>query len=190
MKAFVLGNGESRQKLNVSPLSKYGFIYGCNGIYRDLRPDFLITVDPTMAKEIAKTDYIDRWQVYTPYSDLQKLHKNFVLFKSSARLCAGVTASLIAIQHGAKEIYLIGHDLGSSNGLINNIYKNSNNYKQAWEDDESFNVYTPHYLQLLKSHPHIDFIRVMGKQTFSVKDFKSFKNYKETKIDTFQKNFS
>ena len=189
MRAFVLGNGESRAKLSISRMSKHGYIYGCNAIYREFRPDVLITVDPDMAKEIAKSEYINLWKVYTPYKDIAGLHSNFVQFNYSQRLCAGVTACLIAIHQGMKEIYLVGHDLGSPNGLINNCYKNTACYKQAWQDDDSFNVYMPHYVQLFEKNPGIQFYRVMGKQTYSVKDFKQYKNYHETKQETFIKNF-
>lgn len=189
MRAFVLGNGESRSKLSISRMAKHGYTYGCNAIYREFRPDVLITVDPDMAKEIGKTDYIKTWKVYTPYIDIAQTHENFVQFNYTKRLCAGVTASLIAIAHGMKEIYLVGHDLGSPNGLINNCYKNTANYKQAWQDDDSFKVYMPHYIEMFEKQPSIKFFRVMGKQTYTVKEFKQFKNYHETKIDTFIKNF-
>ena len=189
MIAFVLGNGESRAKLSISRMAKHGYTYGCNAIYRDFRPDVLITVDPEMAKEIGKSDYIKQWKVYTPYKDIAETNTNFVQFNYTKRLCAGVTACLIAIAHGMKEIYLIGHDLGSPNGLINNCYKNTANYKPAWQDDDSFKVYMPHYVEMLEKHPGIKFTRVIGKQTYPVKEFKPFKNYHETKIDTFIKNF-
>lgn len=190
MRIFVLGNGESRSKINIAPLTKHGLIYGCNAIYRDFRPDVLVTVDSTMAQEIAKSDYIKRWPVYTPYSDIAKTNENFKLFSTNVRLCAGVAACHIAIRQGATQIYMVGHDLGTPNGLINNVYKNTANYKKAWEDDESFNVYTPDYLKLFASYPAVEFIRVIAKQTYPVKDFKNYSNYKETKIETFTKNFA
>ena len=190
MKAFIIGNGESRSKFNLAKLFKHGLVYGCNAIYRDYRPDFLITVDPIIAKEIGKTEYINLWKVYTPYSDIASTHKNFVSFKTKTRQCAGVTASLLAINHGCTEIYLLGHDLGSPNGLINNVYKNSSCYKQAWQDDDSFDVYVSDYYDLFATQTKIDFIRVMGKQSYPVKQFRNYTNYKETKLETFEKNFS
>ena len=129
MRAFILGNGESRSKVSVSRMAKHGFVYGCNAIYRDFRPDILITVDPAIAKEIQKSGYMNYWKVFTPYKDIADTHKNFVLFQSQERYCAGVTACMVAIHQGCKELILIGHDLGSNNGSVNNCYKNSNNYK-------------------------------------------------------------
>ena len=189
MRAFVLGNGESRQKLSISRMSKHGYIYGCNAIYREFRPDVLVTVDPEMAKEISRSDYIKYWKCHTPYKDIAETNQNFVQFNYSKRLCAGVTACLISIAHGMKEIYLVGHDLGSPNGLINNCYKNTSCYKQAWQDDDSFKIYMPHYVEMFGKNPGIEFIRVMGKNSYAVKEFKQFKNYHETKVETFIKNF-
>jgi hypothetical protein len=189
MRAFILGNGESRSKVSVSRMAKHGFIYGCNAIYRDFRPDILITVDPAIAKEIQKSGYMNYWKVFTPYKDIADTHKNFVLFQSHERYCAGVTACMVAIHQGCKELILIGHDLGSNNGLVNNCYKNSNNYKQAWEDDDSYDVYSPHYITLLQKYPAVSVTRVMAKQSKTIKEFKKFAQYHETKMETFVKHY-
>ena len=55
---FVLGNGESRLKLDVAKLQQFGKIYGCNALYRDYTPDALIAVDGGMMHEIAESGYI------------------------------------------------------------------------------------------------------------------------------------
>lgn len=189
MIAFVLGNGESRSKINYSKLQIYGLILGCNGLYRDYRPDFLITVDSQMAYEISKSEYIKNWKVLTTYKDISQMHENFILINQSKRRCAGVTACYVAISQQIKEIYLIGHDLGTNNGLVNNVYKNSTCYKQAWEDDDSASVYSKDYIELFQKHPSYTFVRVIGKQTKDIKEFHTFKNYNEISKDEFIKRF-
>lgn len=189
MKAFVLGNGESRAKLNLAKLQIYGTVIGCNGLYRDYRPDFLVTVDSLIAKEISASEYIKNWQVLTPYVDIANLHKNFVIFSQSKRRCAGSTGCLVAIKNNIKELYLVGHDLGTVNGLVNNMYKNTQCYKKAWEDDDSQNVYASDYLELFQKYPSVKFNRVMGKQTFAIKEFYQYKNYNEITKDEFCKMF-
>jgi len=57
-RVFAIGNGESRNNLNLSELYEFGIIYGCNALYRDFRPDALVVVDPTMKEEIWETDYL------------------------------------------------------------------------------------------------------------------------------------
>ena len=60
---FVLGNGESRQEIELEDLSSHGLIYGCNALYREFAPDMLIVVDPGMHNEILTTDYIENNKV-------------------------------------------------------------------------------------------------------------------------------
>ena len=60
---FVLGNGESRQEIELEDLSSHGLIYGCNALYREFAPDMLIVVDPGMHNEILATDYIENNKV-------------------------------------------------------------------------------------------------------------------------------
>jgi len=189
MIGFILGNGESRAKLSLAKLQVHGYVIGCNAIYRDYRPDFLITVDSNMALEISKSDYIKKWKVLTTYKDIAGLDNNFVLINQSKRRCAGVTACLVAINHDIKDIYLVGHDLGSPNGLVNNMYKNSACYKKSWEDDDSHIVYGKDYLELFSKYPSCNFTRVCGKQTFPVKEFYKFKNYSEISKEDFITKF-
>ena len=40
--AFVLGNGVSRQSVDLNQLKPLGTTYGCNAIYREFVPDVLI----------------------------------------------------------------------------------------------------------------------------------------------------
>ena len=56
-RAFVLGNGRSRLNLNPLLLKNHGTIYGCNALYREFNPDYLIAVDPKMIIEICEKGY-------------------------------------------------------------------------------------------------------------------------------------
>jgi hypothetical protein len=56
-KVFVLGNGESRQPLNLDVLKTIGKVYGCNALYRDFTPDGLICVDSGMMQEVYDSGY-------------------------------------------------------------------------------------------------------------------------------------
>ena len=50
---------------------------------------------------------------------------------------AGNTALHLACQHGAEKVYILGFDLSSYDGPINNIYKGTDNYLPA--DSKGFN---------------------------------------------------
>lgn len=54
---FVLGNGESRHGYDLEQFKQYGKIYGCNALYRDFKPDGLISTDWAMMHEIYSSGY-------------------------------------------------------------------------------------------------------------------------------------
>ena len=43
--AFIIGNGASRAKFDLTTLSPHGTTYGCNALYRDFYPDWLVSID-------------------------------------------------------------------------------------------------------------------------------------------------
>ena len=56
-KAFCIGNGESRKGFDLEQLRPHGKIYGCNGLYRDFKPDVLVSVDGAMMHEVYQSGY-------------------------------------------------------------------------------------------------------------------------------------
>ena len=43
--AFIIGNGQSRQGFDLESLRGKGTTYGCNAVYRDFTPDYLVSLD-------------------------------------------------------------------------------------------------------------------------------------------------
>ncbi len=58
--AVCLGNGQSRQGLDLNKLKKYSTVIGCNAIYRDFEPDILVALDSRMSHEIYKSNTVFR----------------------------------------------------------------------------------------------------------------------------------
>ena len=56
-KVFIVGNGESRKKVDLMQLNMMGRVYGCNALYRDFTPDVLIVVDGGMQHEVYTSGY-------------------------------------------------------------------------------------------------------------------------------------
>ena len=52
MKIFCIGNGTSRKGFDLETLRGKGKIYGCNALYRDFKPDVLISVDNGIMHEV------------------------------------------------------------------------------------------------------------------------------------------
>ena len=52
---YVLGNGPSRKTVNLEKLKESGVVYGCNALYRDWEPDFLVANDWRMMLEVIES---------------------------------------------------------------------------------------------------------------------------------------
>ena len=130
---FCIGNGKSRQKIDLHFLKKYGIIYGSNGLYRDFAPDKLIVADPEMLNEIVESGYSKENKVYTTEygygnaSDIDQNHKiSTIPFEKIYPVNTGWISIRLAYQfHPEQQIYMIGFDLF---GDRNNIYDDTNNY--------------------------------------------------------------
>ncbi len=58
--AFVLGNGRSRQAVDLLTLKQHGPIYACNAIYREFTPDVLVATDMPIATVIQESGYAQK----------------------------------------------------------------------------------------------------------------------------------
>lgn len=137
---WAIGNGESRQRINIKNLE--GLKVGCNAIYRDFVTEYLVCVDRRMVEEAINAGAnIDRL-IYTR-TDWYGLYKGFLHLRELPELPyegterwdepfqwgSGPYAVLLAARY-AKERYvnLIGFDLYSNSKTINNVYKGTPNY--------------------------------------------------------------
>jgi hypothetical protein len=179
--AFIWGNGESRKKVDhmydgfLEDLRMIGEFYGCNAIYRDHRMDHLVLVDPEMLNEISKdkSRYADRYPVWTGYRNPKQWGTKVKNIPKNHRWNAGTLATHLAIQHGNNEIYLIGHDLEpGANGLTNNCYKSTNNYRKVFEDDITYDRFFLDWKEMLTKCNGVNFYRVKSDSGFIPKDLK------------------
>ena len=140
--AVIIGNGDSRQKFRLSLLTNHkgGLFaslkcqtYGCNALYRDMSPDFLICNTEVMMEEIIETDYCDNNIVYSSASLMVKYPGKFHLVPQNYIMNAGAVATYLAAYHGHKDIYLIGFDNQQAEGYNSNIYAGTNAYKERNE---------------------------------------------------------
>ena len=70
---FVIGNGNSRKDVNLNVLSDHGKTVGCNALYRDFAPTYLITHDSSLLHEICSSDYTVNNQLFLPeFSPIQE----------------------------------------------------------------------------------------------------------------------
>jgi hypothetical protein len=63
-RVICLGNGEALLGIDLDRLRQYATIWGCNALYRDFTPDFLVCVDIEMSHEIYRSGYAFKNVVY------------------------------------------------------------------------------------------------------------------------------
>jgi len=74
--------------------------------------------------------------------------------------CGATSGYFAILDENPKEIFLIGHDLESLDGKLNNMYKDTKHYglKEAHKTP-SVN-WIKQWRELMKEHPHITFYKV------------------------------
>jgi len=173
--AFVLGNGVSRQGLDLNLLKTLGTIYGCNALYREFTPDVLVSTDTPISQRIQTEGYSKNNRMYTrnpiPSLGAQRLPQEYFGFSS------GPAAVGIAAFDKNKRIYLLGFDMGPDQfGKFNNVYADTEFYKKS----SSVPTYTGNWIKqlltVMKEHSTIKFIRVMGETTAEIPELRGAKN--------------
>ena len=136
---LVIGNGESRRNVDISKIKSNKI--GCNAIYRDCPVNHLVCVDQKMVREAIAAGANNDALVYTrsdwyyrlktkrlrmvpdlPYAGLERPDEPF-------HWGSGPYAVLLGAKITKTNLQLIGFDLYSKDGKLNNVYKNTENYK-------------------------------------------------------------
>ena len=239
-KVFCIGNGESRKSFNLDQLKPHGKIYGCNALYREYKPDVLVSVDHGIMHEIYQSGYCyknETWfrdwtrvpehmyesMVYAGLSqvdieELNKWHiknenkktdeKEFVMHGANLSglvtilrqnkekferrisqnvLCvswvkdndkaynvmdvmpnnrdlgwaAGPTSGYIAVKKDSPtDVYLLGHDLNSTTGTVNNLYKGTKYYVVPEHGPTPSVNWITQWKQLFNENKNINFYKV------------------------------
>lgn len=132
--ALVIGNGPSRLQFDLDELHAQLVTYGCNALYRDFMPDFLISHDMGIADEILDKRVHYKTKFYTQHgTKMDRRHSigepiNFVI-QDKWLGDSGTGALRLACMNGHKKIYMIGFDYNNDNKFINNVYAGTPNYQ-------------------------------------------------------------
>jgi len=184
--ATVIGNGRSRLKYNLHDIQKMSTTYGCNALYRDFIPDYLISMDIHMVTEILNARVHHRCKFYTQHmNDIDLLAGNgepinFVK-TYTATPDSGNAAVELASNHGYDVIYILGFDY--NNGLHNNVYAGSPNYNSKTYStpiiqDEKWRS---RLHNIVKQYPHIQYYRITD-ETYDG----NLTNYNHISIENFE----
>jgi hypothetical protein len=190
--AFVLGNGTSRKFINLSELKQYGSVYGCNAIYREFLPDYLVAVDTKMIIELNKESVQHKCSVWTNPNKAFSKMSNFNFFTPSKGWSSGPTALHMASDHGNDEIYILGFDykgLGANGEYVNNVYADTFNYKRSNERATYYGNWLKQTATTVQKFSKKRYIRVLGENVFVPNELSKLPNLTHISIEEFKKNF-
>ena len=129
--AFVIGNGISRNSINLAMLRPFGKIYGCNALYRDFKPDYLIAVDTKMVLELNNKGVQHEIETWTNPNRSYDHFTGFNFYQPSKGWSSGPTALWHASDSTSYDtIYILGFDYqGHTDAQKANRHKFNNESK-------------------------------------------------------------
>jgi hypothetical protein len=183
--AFVLGNGKSRLAIDPQQdLHGRGTIYGCNAIYREFMPQVLISTDKPISDKIQELGIPERVKHWTrrplPDSKSQKIERPYYGMSS------GPVAISRAALDGHTHIYFLGFDLGSPDGLLNNVYGGTEFYKANTDKATFAGNWVYQIDQIAELHRQAIFFRVFGKESTPIKFKNKWKNIEDISMEQFK----
>ena len=180
--SFVLGNGTSRTNVNLDELHQYGKIYGCNALYRDFTPDYLIAVDQKMILKIQESNYQLSHPVWTNNPQHIFYNNGFNYFNPRLKWSSGPCALHLASLHKPTTIFILGFDFTGIDDRFNNIYSNSINYKSSNDIPTYWGNWEKQTKHVIQHNPTIQFIRIINDDNYILNcEYSNFKqiNYQE-----------
>ena len=77
-RAYIIGNGPSRKDIDLTTLQ--GRTFGCNVLYRDFAPDWLLSGDAGVIKEICKSKYPEEhWCIFPDWDPIPVEYKDIIV---------------------------------------------------------------------------------------------------------------
>lgn len=162
-KAIVIGNGQSRLGFSLEEFKKPYVknriqTYGCNLLYKDFTPDFLIVNKPNIVKDVSKNGYAKNNVVYANSEAILTYPGSFHLIPHNPNWNSGSIAAYLACFDGHQTVYLLGFDGNDTPNTNNNVYKNLTGYDDNINQNDRFMSLS--MVHVFKSYPLVDFILV------------------------------
>lgn len=139
-------------------------MYGCNALYREMTPHFLVAVDTKMIKEITSTGYHLENSVWTNPNSYSRSIEKLCIFNPSLGWSSGPSALNLATSHKFKKIYILGFDFkgsGTNELLVNNVYAGTQNYKAADSKATYYGNWLKQTASIITKNPEVKYVRVI-----------------------------
>lgn len=182
--AIVIGNGISRQGIELNKLAQLGTVYGCNALYREFTPNVLVATDKPIAAEIQASGYAQQNKFYTrrPISGSGAL----ALPRQYHGYSSGPNACGLAAIDGHVHIYLLGFDMGPTvHQKFNNIYAGTEFYKSSDALPTFTGNWTKQIVKIAQDFPYTNFIRLTGPTTARIPELEAVKNLQHQDLSLF-----
>jgi hypothetical protein len=193
-KAIIIGNGQSRQSFNLNNIANHkgGLLasgalqsYGCNALYRDFTPDFLVAVGDEIVKEIAESGYTNDHIVYSHANALLDYPTKFYLTPQDPSWNAGAIATYMACFDGHKTVYLLGFDGVDHDTDGYNCYAGTAGYP-APSSGYSEAFWNKAMMQVFNTYNDVDFVRVVPATGFRIpEEWNYVLNLRQIDFNTF-----
>ena len=168
--AHIIGNGLSRKNFDLKLLhgqkggeggvSPIGQTYGCNWLFIDFTPTFLICNNKFLCAEIAASKYCEDNIVYSNQRQITKHPGHFHLYPHFKPNNAGTLAAWLACADGNKEVYLLGFDFYET-GAENIYYKQRSCYNFVAEAEDCNAKWIKQLVNLINLYDDVSFYRVV-----------------------------
>lgn len=200
--SLVIGNGESRLGFEWNEIN-YNNSIGCNAIHRDVTVDHLVCCDRRMAEEACENPKNSKTSIYVRSKNFhyfRKIRKNKNIkelpdipfhgdFKKDQpdHWGSGPYAVLIAANTEDQDVLLVGFDLYSIDGNVNNVYKGTVNYNKSDSKAVDHSYWVHQIAQVFRYHPDKKFT-ILNKSDWILPhewmlDNVQFKNFDEFFLD-------
>lgn len=190
--ACVIGNGPSRLNFDLDCINATMYTYGCNALYRDFMPNYLIAMDDQLVREILankiqyKTNFYTQEKHMFDHMTVDVNEKINWLKPLDKRLDSGNSALEVALNHAYDIIYMIGFDYNTDDYKLDNVYKGTRHYApnaHNYHAREMAKEWKQRLRNLIREFPETKIIRVNGSNTEINIDQT---NYSEITIEQFK----
>jgi hypothetical protein len=171
--ACVIGNGPSRLNFDLHCINATMTTYGCNVLYKDFMPNYLIAMDWPIVIKILEDNIHHKTNFYTQdnanFNHVSvDVKENINWLKNmNRRLDSGNSALEVALDHDYDVIYMIGFDY-NTNDKLPNVYHGTSNYARnstVPAAESMAREWQSRLRNLVKQYPDTKIIRVNGSST-------------------------
>lgn len=147
--ALAIGNGPTQKEFDLSLIARHkgGLFgrdklqsYGCNLLYKNFEPDFLVVTDADKVKTVARSGYTNDHIVYTNAQYLLEYPGKFYLTPQNPSYDAGALAAYLACFDGHKKVFLLGYD--------------------SYDDQSENTFYIKTLTMVMETYKDVEFVRV------------------------------